>query len=773
MTAIAVLWCSARIGFRLSDLSTPPSGYLNKNPSGILPLLHEKELPSSTSPDTSLLKTSATHGSYYWNCTPTHHACDNYQGLLHIESGDYGGAGGTVFFQFVIGQLIYADQHHLLPFVHFDNFSHLVYDPQVHDMKGYGAEFTALGGAKVPSVRDPRMYHAIYPGPPEYSQNPNKEYVTVHLNGTGVWNHYFHPVSDFCPGDLSCAQKPLLKMERAHVSPGLHIYAPWSPKIWRYGPMPDHIGQPHIPLTEWVLPYRKDAAAIVKKYYRVQPDVMDHVNPNITDDCLGIHIRWSDKGNATRRRIQIAEFVPIMKAYIRAREDSRARVCIYLATDAQQVVQEAATRWPRPIVDHLILSQATVRSPDDTAVFHLDNHHKTNLEVLRDVLELSSCGFLVHGNSAVSESALYMNPSLIYQSVNLEDPKHPLRHSPTFEALVRNVSQGVIDKKYWNDVYKLPRHWWEPSTVKHQIDYCCTLHNASRSAVFELSSHWLGSFMPVTRWVFRVFIKLWQDLSITGDVIVDPLWPTWFVWDEEQHGKSVLCQFTLNKLSPDVQVAIRSMAGNPFFQKRYRSVTEEFEKESTSIRTQMKVYLQALLSPKQHIRQQADRAFEGYAKHAACLGVHIPDPGYRRKGGRWTQQNYPQSLYDDFIDAFVEGGGTCLYLATDSYSIWKAFLAKNITAMVFTQREAVRNRHHVPAHFMEESMQRLGSEALVDIWNLQRCDVLIHGYSPLSEAALFWNPDLTSVSMRDRTSLDGFAALVQSIVGRKKLDFAA
>lgn len=59
-------------------------------------------------------------------------ACAGYHGVLHIAQGDKEGAAGTIFFLFVINQLIYADKFNLIPWVHLNNVSHYIYDPKVH-----------------------------------------------------------------------------------------------------------------------------------------------------------------------------------------------------------------------------------------------------------------------------------------------------------------------------------------------------------------------------------------------------------------------------------------------------------------------------------------------------------------------------------------------------------------------------------------------------------------------------------------------------------------
>lgn len=82
------------------------------------------------------------------------HACDGYQGVYHIAMGDIGGAAGTIFFQFVIGQLIWAEKYNFKPWVYFNNVSYIVYDPIVHG-GGPGVNFIMLGGMNVSYVQRP------------------------------------------------------------------------------------------------------------------------------------------------------------------------------------------------------------------------------------------------------------------------------------------------------------------------------------------------------------------------------------------------------------------------------------------------------------------------------------------------------------------------------------------------------------------------------------------------------------------------------------------
>ena len=49
-----------------------------------------------------------------------------------------------------------------------------------------------------------------------------------------------------------------------------------------------------------------------------------------------------------------------------------------------------------------------------------DGHHRTNTEVLVDILAMAKCNWFLHGLSAVSEAVFYWNGNLHYRSVNLE-----------------------------------------------------------------------------------------------------------------------------------------------------------------------------------------------------------------------------------------------------------------------------------------------------------------------------------------------------------------
>ena len=173
--------------------------------------------------------------------TPTNNSCDGYAGVLHIRHGDVGGASGTIFFQFVVGFFQWADQHNYLPWVHYTNFSRVVHDKVVHG-QGPATKFTMMDGMFVDWARDPNDPLGYkFPGRPEKRQDVKNVFPReFSVDDTGVWEHYFEPVSEFVPGDPSCRDKPIVSFDVLQVMPGLHSQTPWAPHAWQYW-MPKHI----------------------------------------------------------------------------------------------------------------------------------------------------------------------------------------------------------------------------------------------------------------------------------------------------------------------------------------------------------------------------------------------------------------------------------------------------------------------------------------------------------------------------------------------------
>lgn len=459
-----------------------------------------------------------------------HHSCDNYRGIYHIEKGDIGGAAGTVFFQFVIGQLIWAEKYNFKPWVFLNNVSYIIYDPLVHG-SGPGINFTMLGGANVTYINRPSgHWRDSVPGPPGnlHALAPQK----FSFEGNGVWEDYFEPVSDFVPGDTSCESKPLVTMDLYLVTPGVHGFAEWAPRCWRYEYLPDYITKPHIPLQEWLEPQRKIANRVLNQYIKFLPHIKakaEAFNPSCLlaeNSCLGLHIRQSDKA-AGRRQIQTDEFLPYVQAFIKS-----GGQWVYLATDSVNVMEHIQKNWPSHVQQRIrSMGDNVVRSKDEQAVFDIESHHRTNTEILIEILALSKCQFMIHGLSAVTETSIWINVDLHFSSVNLEDPEH--LDSGSFGVLVEKVLAGANATKLVLSQRK--SDWWrkdDAPSAPHQPthatcdDFEGVLHIAEVGHKAGAGTAFFTSVVNQLVYAERNNLKPWIHLGKESE----------HIYDEEVHG---------------------------------------------------------------------------------------------------------------------------------------------------------------------------------------------------------------------------------------------
>ena len=125
-------------------------------------------------------------------------------------------------------------------------------------------------------------------------------------------------------------------------------------------------------------------------------------------------------------------------------------------------MQHIRTHWPHHVKTVIrSMGDNVVRSSDFQAVFDLGAHHRTNTEILVEILALSQCQFMIHGLSAVTESSIWINSELHYTSVNLEDPEHV--DASYFGGFVDRVINGENATQLVQD--HRPVDWW--TTHRH------------------------------------------------------------------------------------------------------------------------------------------------------------------------------------------------------------------------------------------------------------------------------------------------------------------
>jgi hypothetical protein len=536
----------------------------------------------------------------------THHQSSNcgknenvQRGLYHIAMGDIGGAAGTIFYQFVIAQILYAEAQGLVPFVHFSNVSYVVYDPLVHNphnaAAAAGLTLTVQTGRNATYVKNVSGHRRDYtPGPPNGTLPVQTE--TLHWPGTGVWEHYFAPL---VPNLSSCTKQNhppyYVTMDLYLITPGLHSYSPDAPKCWRYKTLPDYIAQPHLGLTEWLAPQRRRAHDVVQRYFRPRPVLIDAaqtVNPHCqmpNRPCLGVHIRHSDKASG-RRVIATDEFLPYVQAFLTAAAAATTTgttnatptmPTVYLATDSIQVLAHIRATWPTAVTSRLRTAGDTMlRSSTNAAVFDLDaGHHRTNVEAIVEILALSQCQFLLHGLSAMSEAAIWTNFDLHDTSVNLEDDEHL---DPTqYQQLVQMVLNHM-PKEHWPHPVSIGDIWpqlydrsmretlsvdrLEPPTNRACLGYDGLLLISKVGRDATAGRAFFSSVLKQLAYAERYNLKPWIHLEAND--IANAL-----LFDEQEHGamatKQVQMKNSTISIAPNTSILVsnssRSGGHDPTF----------------------------------------------------------------------------------------------------------------------------------------------------------------------------------------------------------------
>lgn len=347
-----------------------------------------------------------------------------YKGILLIQQGDVEGAAGTIFYLFVLNQLLYAERHDLYPWIHLNKVSKFVYDEVVHG----GTTITSLKNRttvlRVPPW-DPTLPAGLAadgcpPPPPALDQPRHWHLERLQLSGNGIWASYFAPRGP--PPTCLLRRLPVVQLTADQILHGLHLRCKWTVRAWRYGGTTVAVKQPQLDYVAWLATQRQRAAAVVQKYFQWQPALsaaIQGVLPPLHNHlCLGVHVRHSDKANQ-RRRIAVQDFLPYLQAYFQVMPADAA--CVYLATDSHAVVQEMRAALPAHSTQKIYTQPAVLRSSNTSAVFALtQQHHTTNWQVLVDIGALATCcRWLLHGLSAVSEAALYHGKGAL-RSINLE-----------------------------------------------------------------------------------------------------------------------------------------------------------------------------------------------------------------------------------------------------------------------------------------------------------------------------------------------------------------
>jgi hypothetical protein len=254
---------------------------------------HVEAIPNTPDIRTSLVDSKINHTEAS-DC-PSNNFCRNYKGILLIEHSDQKAAVGTLFFIHVINQLIYAQQHKLLPFVHLTT-RNACFDRVVHDVKPAHLFEFPKGLAEINRIScKPSLQVWNYPGSVNYTIVSNRTYE-LEIHGSGIWSNYFRPVTEV---DWRCCHQelPLVRMTQGLTANGIHMCAPWAIRGWDYKRLlPALKPRNSSTLEEWFNPMRRRGSEMVQ---HISPlpwlvALVDQANPPMST-CMALHIRLTDK----------------------------------------------------------------------------------------------------------------------------------------------------------------------------------------------------------------------------------------------------------------------------------------------------------------------------------------------------------------------------------------------------------------------------------------------------------------------------------------------
>ncbi len=221
--------------------------------------------------------------------------------------------------------------------------------------------------------------------------------------GTNGWEHFFQQ-----PDLLQLPHDPVAAPRLEHdgyTPPGSRVGIGMTPDSWAWNMNPP-------------VAYRHYVHELIHRHIRLQPALEASITATrqrlfTTRPICGVHVRRTDStDDNTKRPPRLADFhaeIDRYRDFIQAQQGRTAAV--FLATDEAAVVTDFRARYG----DDLILADTVTRSTDGTAL-HANPSHGSGRQLGTDVvLEcylLSASDHLVHSNSNVSSTALYLNPAL-------------------------------------------------------------------------------------------------------------------------------------------------------------------------------------------------------------------------------------------------------------------------------------------------------------------------------------------------------------------------
>jgi len=148
-----------------------------------------------------------------------------------------------------------------------------------------------------------------------------------------------------------------------------------------------------------------------------------------------------------------------------------------------------------------------------------------------------------------------------------------------------------------------------------------------------------------------------------------------------------------------------------------------------------------------------------------CLAIHI----------RWSdkaagRKKVPLEAFLPYAEAYVKQGGKSIFIATDQTQVFDIInkdWPSSITSIIGKQQGTFLSKDN-RAVFNQVSHHRSNTEAITEIYAMAKCNLLLHGFSAMAEAAIYLNIGLHdhSINMDDpeHPGVDVFQTMVKDVL---------
>ena len=235
--------------------------------------------------------------------------------------------------------------------------------------------------------------------------------------GDNMWEQYFDAVSTYSP------QRTKTATGRRHHQRDVRSLS--SARMWElrnqtassvftsaYGIYEQQAGRGYD--GKWLKGMRERAAGIIKRHIRVKPVIATKVNAfwrghfADSDRVLGLHIQ-RPQPEATPIGLEV--YAAHIDRWLMAHPDAS----IFVVCEDSSFVPLLTQVYG----DKLVVREARLQTNRDTLLEDHGEHYRRGEEALIDMLLLSKCTFLLKGDADVAEFAVYFNPKLSDNSIDL------------------------------------------------------------------------------------------------------------------------------------------------------------------------------------------------------------------------------------------------------------------------------------------------------------------------------------------------------------------